>query len=46
MKKITLLTLSLFSILTFAQTGSDNMAVSAQGEMFFMMGKRIFQMEK
>lgn len=40
MKKITLLTLSLFSILTFAQTGSDNMAVSAQGEMFFMMGKK------
>ncbi|HAY3539539.1 hypothetical protein [Elizabethkingia anophelis] len=40
MKKITLLTLSLSSILTFAQTGSDNMAVSAQGEMFFMMGKK------
>ena len=40
MKKIHLLSASFFSILAFAQTGTDNMAVSAQGEMFFMMGKK------
>ncbi|WP_407535286.1 hypothetical protein [Elizabethkingia miricola] len=46
MKKIFLLPVSFFSILTFAQTGSDNMAVSAQGEMFFMMGKKNILNEK
>ncbi|MCL1669297.1 hypothetical protein M2T82_14610 [Elizabethkingia ursingii] len=46
MKKIFLLPVSFFSILIFAQTGSDNMAVSAQGEMFFMMGKKNILNEK
>ncbi|WP_411897229.1 hypothetical protein [Elizabethkingia occulta] len=46
MKKIFLLPVSFFSMLIFAQTGSDNMAVSAQGEMFFMMGKKNIINEK
>ncbi|WP_454060613.1 hypothetical protein [Elizabethkingia ursingii] len=46
MKKIFLLPVSFFSMLIFAQTGSDNMSVSAQGEMFFMMGKKNIINEK